>query len=86
MVPTDFDHTIYELEGDVQDLAKIKNSELLDKKVVKREVEATLNLTSEMSMSDELVVYLQDILNLDKDKIKAIIGVYNDYSTEVNLG
>ena len=86
MIPTDFDHTIYELEGDVQDLAKIKNSELLDKRVVKREVEATLNLTSEMSMSDELVVYLQDILNLDKDKIKAIIGVYNDYSTEVNLG
>ena len=86
MVQTDFDHTIYELEGDVQDLAKIKNSELLDKKVVKREVEATLNLTSEMSISDELVVYLQDILNLDEDKIKAIIGVYNDYSTEVNLG
>jgi len=86
MVQTDFDHTIYELEGDVQDLAKIKNSELLDKKVVKREVEATLNLTSEMSMSDELVVYLRDILNLDEDKIKAIIGVYNDYSTEVSLG
>ena len=86
MVGTDFDHTIYELEGDVQDLAKIKNSELLDKKVVKRQVEATLNLTSEMSMSDELVIYLKDILNLDDDKIKAIIGVYNDYSTEVNLG
>ena len=86
MVQTEFDHTIYELEGDVQDLAKIKNSELLDKKVVKREVEATLNLTSEMTISDELVIYLQDILNLDDDKIKAIIGVYNDYSTEVNLG
>ena len=86
MVQTEFDHTIYELEGDVQDLAKIKNSELLDKKVVKRQVEATLNLTSEMSISDELVVYLQDILNLDDDKIKAIIGVYNDYSTEVSLG
>ena len=86
MVQTMFHHTIYEVEGDVQDLAKIKNSELLDKKVVKREVEATLNLTSEMSISDELVVYLQDILNLDEDKIKAIIGVYNDYSTEVNLG
>ena len=86
MVQTDFDHTIYELEGDVQDLAKIKNSELLYKKVVKREVEATLNLTSEMSISDELVIYLRDILNLDDDKIKAIIGVYNDYSTEVSLG
>ena len=86
MVQTDFDHTIYELEGDVQDLAKIKNSELLDKKVVRRQVEATLNLTSEMSISDELVVYLQDILDLDEDKIKTIIGVYNDYSTEVSLG
>ena len=39
-----------------------------------------------MTISDELVIYLQDILNLDDDKIKAIIGVYNDYSTEVNLG
>jgi len=86
MLQTEFDHTIYELEGDVQDLAKIKNSELLDKKVVKRQVEATLNLTSEMTISDELIVYLRDILNLDEDKIKAIIGVYNDYSTEVSLG
>ena len=42
MVQTDFHHTIYEIEGDVQDLAQIKNSELLDKKVVKRETEATL--------------------------------------------
>ena len=86
MVPTSFDHTIYELEGDVQDLAKVKNSELLDKKVVKREVEATLNLTQEMSMGDELVVYLQEILNLEEDKVKNIIGVFNDYSTEVSVG
>ena len=42
MVPTDFHHTIYEIEGDIQDLAAIKNSELLDKKVVKRSSEATL--------------------------------------------
>ena len=34
----------------------------------------------------QYVVYLKDILSLDDDKIKAIIGVYNDYSTEVNLG
>jgi|TARA_R110000851_G_scaffold226461_5_gene379152 DNA repair exonuclease SbcCD nuclease subunit len=86
MIQTHYDHTIYELEGDVQDLAKIKNSELLDKKVVRRQVEATLNLTPEMTMSDELVVYLRDILNLDEVKIKAIIGVYSDYSIQVDLG
>ena len=39
-----------------------------------------------MSISDELNLYLQDILNLDKEKTKKIIGVYNDYSTKVNLG
>ena len=86
MVQTDFHHTIYELEGDVQDLAKVKNSDLLDKKVVKREVEARLNLTSEMTIGDELVLYLKEILGLDDDKIKNIIGVFNDYSTEVKMG
>lgn len=86
MIQTTFDHTIYELEGDVHDLAKVKNSELLDKKVVKRQVEARLNLTADMTISDELVIYLQDILSLDDTKIKNIIGVFNDYSTEVALG
>ena len=86
MIQTTFDHTIYELEGDVQDLALVKNSELLDKKVVKRQVEARLNLTASMTIGDELVLYLQEILSLDDTKIKNIIGVFNDYSTEVTLG
>ena len=61
MVQTDFHHTIYELEGDVSDLAKVKNSELLDKKVVKRTVEATLDLHGVMTIYDELGIYLQQI-------------------------
>ena len=36
-------------------------------------------------MGDELVVYLQEILNLEEDKVKNIIGVFNDYSTEVSV-
>ena len=85
MIATDFHHTIYEIEGDVADLANIKNSELLDKKVVKRSTEATLNL-KEMSMEEELVEYLSAILNLTDDKIKSIMGVFNDYSKEATLG
>jgi hypothetical protein len=86
MVQTDFHHTIYELEGDVQDLAKVKNSELLDKKVVRRTVEATLNLHAEMTMSDELGIYLKEILSLDDDKIRNIMGVFNDYSAKTEVG
>ena len=86
MVQTDFHHTIYELEGDVQDLAKVKNSDLLDKKVVKREVEATLDLHGDMTISDELGVYLKEILSLDDNKIRNIMGVFNDYSTKTEMG
>ena len=73
-------HTIYELEGDIQDLSKVKNSELLDKKVVKRSTEATLVLNKEMSVSEELAEYLEYILELPKSKISSIIGTFNDYS------
>ena len=86
MIPTDFHHTIYELEGDVQDLAKVKNSDLLDKKVVKREVEATLSLHGDMTIGDELGVYLKEILSLDDIKIRNIMGVFNDYSTKTEVG
>ena len=86
MVQTDFHHTIYELEGDVSDLAKVKNSELLDKKVVKRTVEATLDLHGDMTISDELGIYLQQILSLDDNKIRNIMGVFNDYSTKTEVG
>ena len=85
MYATDFHHTIYEIEGDVADLATIKNSELLDKKVVKRSSEATLNL-KDMSIEEELVEYLSAILNLTDDKIKSIMGVFNDYSKNATMG
>ena len=80
MIPSDYHHTIYELEGDIQDLSQVKNSELLDKKVVKRSTEATLVLDKEMTVSEELAEYLEYILELPKSKISSIIGTFNDYS------
>ena len=85
MLPTMFHHTIYEIEGDVADLANIKNSELLDKKVVKRASEATLNL-KDLTMEEELAEYLSAILNLTDDKIQNIMGVFNDYSKKATMG
>ena len=83
MVQTEFHHTIYEIEGDVSDLSNIKNSELLDKKVIKRKTEATLVLDKEMSMEEELNEYLSYILELNEDKVKNILGVFSDYAKEV---
>ena len=85
MVPTEFHHTIYEVEGDIQELAEIQNSELLDKKVVKRSTEASLVMTKEMTVQEELSEYLTYILEIDETKIPDIIGVFNDYSAKVTM-
>ena len=85
MIPTDYHHTIYEIEGDVADLATVKNSELLDKKVVKRSSESTLNL-KDMTIDEELIEYFTAILNLSDDKIKNIMGVFSDYSKNATMG
>ena len=85
MIPTDYHHTIYEIEGDVADLATVKNSELLDKKVVKRSTESTLDL-KDLTMEEELIEYFTSILNLPSDKIQNIMGVYNDYSKNATMG
>ena len=86
MVPTTYHHTIYEIEGNIQELAAVENSELLDKKVVKRSTEATLVLQKDMTLEDELVEYLTYILELPEDKIFDILGTYNDYAQTTQLG
>jgi len=85
MIQTEWDHTIYEIEGDVADLSNIKNIELLDKKVIKRKTEATLILGKEMTIEEELGEYLSYILELDEDKVKNILGVFSDYAKEVTM-
>ena len=85
MVATDWHHTIYEIEGDIQELAEIKNSELLDKKVVKKSSEATLELAKDMSIQEELVEYLMYILELPESKIPNIVGLFNDYAGKIDM-
>lgn len=78
MVATDFHHTIYELEGTMDSLSEKVDSELLDKKIVKRSSESALILTEEMSLEDELVEYLQYILGI-KD-VKEVLTAYHEHS------
>lgn len=86
MVPTDYHHTIYEIEGDIQELASVENSELLDKKVVKRNTEATLVIDKDMTIEEELVEYLTYILEIPEEKIATILGTYNDYAQKAQMG
>lgn len=86
MIPGIRDHIIYELEGDMRDLAKVANTELLDKKVVKRNIETSLVLDKSMTLAEELVEYLTYILEISEDKIPDIVGLFNDYTKNIEVG
>ena len=85
MIPTDFHHTIYEIQGDIQDLAAIKNSDLLDKKVVLKNNETSLILDKNMSISEELLEYLTYILELNPKNINEIVRIFNDYTSRIEM-
>ena len=80
-----YDHVIYELEGDLGDLAKVSSTELLDKKVVRRSSEATLVLDKELTVGEELVEYLLYVLEINEDKIPDIVGIFNDYAKNLEV-
>jgi DNA repair exonuclease SbcCD nuclease subunit len=82
MIPTDFHHTIYEIEGDVGNLANIKNSELLDKKIVKREHKSRLSLNN-LSIEEELRLYLDEVLEVSD--VDRILKEANDYIKDANM-
>ena len=86
MVPTSYHHTIYEIEGDIKELATIENSELLDKKVIKRNSEASLVIDKDMTLEEELVEYLRYILELSDEQVSSIVGTYNDYAQTAQVG
>ena len=71
--PTDFDHTIYQVEGDMQELGELEDNDLIDRKVIKRETDVTLILDGEMSLDEEVSEYLRFILQLPETTIEAAL-------------
>jgi len=79
MLPTEYDLTIYELEGNIKDLSKVEHSDLLDKKIVRRSSDTTLILDKKLTISEELVEYLRYIQELPDNEIESILGVFHEY-------
>jgi hypothetical protein len=66
-------HVVYEVTGTLDQLAKIENSELLDKKMVEKPTEeSTLDLKGK-SIYEELEIYLNHI------KVADVDAVMNEY-------
>ena len=84
MPATDYDHTIYEVEGDMAMLGSMLDSDLIDKKVVKRETDTALILEPTMTLQEEVKEYLLYILQLDEDTVDAVLHILNDNMDKLN--
>lgn len=78
MPATDYDHTIYEVTGDMSELGKVESSDLIDKKLVKRNNDCALILKPNATVQEELFEYLTYILELPEGTIEEALKEYND--------
>jgi len=84
MVATEFDHTVYEIEGDMSELGNIEDNDLIDKKVVKRESDTALILEDSMTLQEEVQEYLLYVLNLDQPSVDAAINLLNNNMNRID--
>ena len=83
MVKDENDHTIYQVEGDMQELGELEDSELIDRKVIKRDTDSALILDKEMSMSEEIREYLAYILELPEDTIENVLKEFQNHADKI---
>jgi hypothetical protein len=80
MPATHFDHTIYEVEGDMAELSLVENSDLISSKVVKRDTDSALMLDPEMSLLEEVKEYLVYILELPETTVEKTLKEMQNYA------
>jgi hypothetical protein len=86
IVKTSYDHTIYEITGNIADLSGIDiSSALIDKKIISKRTDTTLDLR-DMSIEEELELYFREVLKLSKEDIKETMRVFNDYYKTISMG
>lgn len=84
MPATDYHHTIYDVEGDMSQLGSLVDSELIDKKIVKRESDTALILEPDMTLAEEVDEYLRYVLNLNETTVAEALQELNNYAKEIN--
>lgn len=71
--PTPFDHTIYEVQGDMQELGELADSDLIATKVLKRDTDSALMLEPEMTLDAEVREYITYILELPEPTVDKVL-------------
>lgn len=78
MPKSNFDHIIYEVEGDMSELSSMENSDII-KKVLKRDTDTTLILSNDLSLVEEVEEYLLYVLNLNEESARSVLTELNNH-------
>lgn len=78
-----FDHTIYEIEGDMQELQALGDSELIASKVIKRDTDSALILDPQLSLAEEVREYLAYILELPESTIEQVLKEFQNHADKI---
>jgi DNA repair exonuclease SbcCD nuclease subunit len=83
-VATEYDHTIYDIEGDMSELSIVADNDLIDKKIARKDKDTALILDAEMTMREELAEYLRYILMINEDTIEGILDKFSDHAKDLD--
>jgi len=83
MQPTEYHHTIYEIEGDMSELGALADSDLIDKKIIKRDTDTTLILAPDLTLEEEVNEYLRYVLQLSDSAVEDALQELNNYANEL---
>lgn len=83
MPATAYDHTIYEIEGDMSELGSMQDNDLIDKKIVKRDTDTVLILEPDLTIEEEVAEYLRYVLQLNDASIDKVLEELNNYADKL---
>lgn len=82
---TNYHHTVYEVEGSLEELASLDTDDVVDKKLIKRATDTALILDAKMTVRDEAKEYMLYILELSEDTANNILDIYDNEKSNIVL-
>lgn len=79
-----YDHVVYEVEGDLTELAQVETTGLVDRKVTKRDNDVALMLSQDMTLAQELSEYLQFILGINEESVLEILQEFAQLENKIS--
>ncbi len=80
---TEYHHTVYEVEGNLVELAQLEDNVLVDKKVAKKDTDTALILDRDMTLVEEVREYIMYILQLPDGTVDQVLKEFNNYANRL---